>query len=105
MSCLPFAPSRRRTAPPQSGGVNNRRTKKRSRCWRALGSGFCVARGLLEHAFDALGRKIELDERDAAIECSVIVRNQSVVKPKVEVRRSRKPRLPAVAKHLRPNVL
>jgi hypothetical protein len=77
MSCLPFAASRRRTAPPQSGGVISAGRKKRLRCWRAPGLRFCARHGLLEHAFDALGRKIELDESDAAIECSLIARNQS----------------------------
>src|SRR5690242_11697890 len=105
MSCLPFAPSRRRTAPPQSDGVNHRRTKKRSRCRPAPGLRFCTRRGLFEHAFDALGRKTELDESDAAIECSLIVRNQSAMKPKVEDAPQQETRLPAVARHLRPNVL
>src|SRR5215470_11564800 len=39
-------------------------------------------RGLVEDAFDALGRKVELDERDAAIEGFAVMRDQPVAEMK-----------------------
>jgi len=64
------------------GGTRRRRGRRNSLRWiYPLSCDPVLRRGdSLQHAFDALGREVELDEGDAAIESFAVIRDQSVAK-------------------------